>query len=390
MSLSRSAACLALAFGAAACSAEPTGETGPARPAGPGAAREAMTPRIDSILAAARLGGEIWRLNLTERCGNEVRLRSMIVDGGLLIGQDQTHRIHAIDVASGIHLWLVDLPGALTQSVGGTPSTATFVSADEIVAVQRRGGARLNGTRDLPRAFNHMQFFPSGRAVSVGSTAYVGRLAPFSLQSLDLTGAQEGWSYATSGTVVDTVVYGDGATAQVITVTEDGFLFALPPRPATESSWSPKENWHRRLAGTRVVTPLTLAGDSLLFGSDHGFLYHVDARTGTVRWKVGCGRDLRGNAATVAGGAVYQHTDGTLKSFDLATGAEQWTLPGAKRAITRVGDRVHAAVGGEVVVVDARSGKELSRFSAAGLVLPTIQGGGMLLASDGTNVFALQ
>ena len=54
------------------------------------------------------------------------------------------------------------------------------------------------------------------------------------------------------------------------------------------------------------------------------------------------------------------------------------------------GERVYVDHGSDVAVLDAKSGKELARFAMQGLTLPTIQGGGLLLASDGTNVFALE
>jgi hypothetical protein len=373
-----------------ACAAESTGDLS-GRPAGSLARdREALTAQIDAIVEAGRLKGELWRMNLAERWGGPVQAKSVAVDGDLLLVQDVQDRIHAIARSEGVHRWPLALPGPLTQSIGGTSSSLAFVATDDLVAVERRSGARLNGTKALPRPLEHLGFFPSGRAVAIGATAYVGKLAPFSLQSLDLAGGQDGWAYATSSPVVDVVAFGDGPTAQVIGATEDGLLFSLPPRGATESAWAPGENWYRRLSGTRIVTPLVLVGDSLVFGSHNGFLIHVDARTGAVRSKAGGGLDLRGHEAMVAGGVAYQRTGaGELKAFDLASGAELWTTP-ADRAVTRIGDRVYVQSGADVAVLDAKSGKRLAGFSAGGLALPTVQGGGMLLASDGTNLFALE
>ena len=393
MSLSRRCGSLLLglpglaALGLAACSSAGV-EAAPSR-GHAGAARESMTGTIDAMVAAGRFKGEAWRMNLAERCAADVKAVSLHVDGDLLVALDRSHQVHAIDRASGSHRWVVQLPGPVTHAIGGTASSLTFVCTDEVVAVERKTGARINGSREAPRASNHLGFFPSGRAVTIGSTAYVGRLAPFGLQAMALGGAFDGWSYATSSAVVDVLALGDGAVAQVIGVTEDGLVAALPPRGASESMWAPGENWYRRLGGTRVVTPLALLGDSLVFGSETGFLYHVDARSGNVRWKVACGNDLRGHEATIAGGAVYQHSDGGVMAFDLATGAAQWTFSGAERAITRISDRVYLDVGGDVTVVDAKSGQELARLGSQGLTVPTVQGGGTLIASDGVNVFAL-
>jgi outer membrane protein assembly factor BamB len=187
------------------------------------------------------------------------------------------------------------------------------------------------------------------------------------------------------------VSVGDGALAQSVGVTEDGLLFALPSRPAVETSWAPSENWYRKLPGTRVVTPLALSGASLCFGTDNGFLYHVDSRSGVIKWKVPCGKELRGHEATIAGNAIFQHSSGTLYAFSTDTGKPLWNVEGARRVITRLGDLVYVDMGdSKVSVRRVQNGAEVATFSTSGLPLvPTIQGGGQFVASDGENVFAL-
>lgn len=384
MSLARPAACLLLVL-AAACAATDA-DMMHAAPT-----REAMTATIDRCVAGGRFGGEVWRLNLSERYGEMVCASRISVDGDLLLIEDTAHRIHAIDRASGVHRWPVEIPSGSTQTVGGTASSVTFVCTDDVVAVSRSHGSRMMGSQQAPQTSVHLEFFPSGRGVTIGQSLYIGRLAPYGLQSIDLVAGHAGWSYSTSSPVIDTVVYGDGAIAQIITMTEDGLLFSLPPRHANESAWSPKENWFRRLPGTRPVTPMSLLGDHLVFGTANGFVYDVDARNGGVRWKTGCSGDMHGCEATIAGDAVYQPAGDGVMAYDLASGNELWKLAGASRVITRIGDKVYADMGGgEVALVAAANGHELARFSTEGLMLPTVSGGGALIASDGTNVFAIQ
>jgi outer membrane protein assembly factor BamB len=386
MSLARPAACLLFAL-AGACASGPEDSASPQHES----SREGMTATIDRWKAEGRLGEELWRINLSERFGAPVHAKRVTIDGDLALVEDSDHRIHALDRVAGAHRWFIDLPAATTQVVGGTESSVTFVCTDDACAVTRSHGSRMMGNEDAPRTTEHLDFFPSGRAVAIGSSLYVGRLAPFSLQAIDLLAGHAGWSYATASPVMDSVAYGDGPIGQILSITEDGLLFSMPPRDASESAWAPKENWHRRIPGTRPATPLTLVGDHLVFGTENGFLYDVDARNGVVRWKVGCGSDLHGHEATIAGDAVYQHTDGGVRAFDSASGNELWDLYGASRVITRIGDRVYADVGdGQVVVVAAASGKEIARFATGGLSVPTVQGGGSLIACDGTNLFALK
>ena len=384
MSLARPAALLLLAL-AAACAAGPDRDMRVAAPS-----REAMTATIDRLVAAGRFGGEVWRLNLSERFGEAVRGVRFTVDGDLLVVEDSDHRVHALTRSAGEHRWFVDLPAATTQSVGGTASTLSFVCTDDVCAVTRSHGSRTMGTQQAPRTTIHLPFFPSGRAAAVGDSVYVGRLAPYSLQAIDQTTGHVGWAYATASPVCDSVVYGDGAIAQLLSLTEDGLLFSMPPRAARESSWSPQENWHRRLPGTRPTTPMALHGDNLMFGTENGFLYNVDARNGVVRWKSGTGRELHGSEPLAAGDGVYQRSDDGVAAYDLASGNALWHCSGATRVITRIGDRVYVEMGGEVAVLAAATGAKLASFSGAGLSMPAVPGGGALLASDGTNVFAIE
>ena len=389
MSLARPAARLPIALTAllaagCAASAEP-------RSTSAASSREAMTATIDRMVAAGRFGGELWRLNLSERFGGEVHASRLTVDGDLLLVEDADHRMHAIDRNAGAHRWFIDLPGPTTQVAGGTPSSVAFVGVDDACAVTRAHGSRMMGTQQAPQTTEHLRFFPSGRAVAIGDSLYVGRLAPFSLQSIDMLSGHDGWAYPTASPVMDLAVYGDGAIAQILCITEDGLLFSMAPRSASQSAWSPKENWYRRLPGTRPVTPLALGGEHLVFGTENGFLYDVDARNGVVRWKVPTGMDLHAQEATLSADAAYVHSDGGIAAYALASGNELWTHAGATRVITQIGDRVYAEfANGDIAVLAAASGSLLSSFASDGLMLPTVHGGGALLASDGTNVFALQ
>ena len=71
MSLARPAARLPIALTAllaASCAASTEQRSTSAAPS-----REAMTATIDRMVAAGRFGGELWRLNLSERFGGEAQ-----------------------------------------------------------------------------------------------------------------------------------------------------------------------------------------------------------------------------------------------------------------------------------------------------------------------------
>jgi outer membrane protein assembly factor BamB len=387
MSNARVMTVLSCVLGVTSCADTPRhGDAAPEAAVEHRSSREAVTPAIDSMVADGRFKGELWRMNLSERNSQPTHASRLAVDGDLVIVQDQKNEIHALDRSSGVHRWIVQLAGPTTQSIGGTASTATFVSTDELVGVDRVKGARRQA-----RSSQHLDFFPSGRAVTIGTTAFVGRLAPMGVQTINLSSGATGWEYNVSSPLVDLVSFGDGALAQLIGVTEDGLLFALPPRGATDSAWSPPESWFHRVPGTHVVTPLALHGNSLCFGAENGFLYHVDARSGRIVWKMPCGTDMRGNEAVIAGNAIYQYSSGTLYAFAADTGKSLWNAEGALRLITRIGDLCYLDMGNHHVSVRrAANGVEVASFNTTGFdLVPSIQGGGMFIASDGENVFAL-
>jgi outer membrane protein assembly factor BamB len=387
MSNARLLAVITCAVGVASCAdARHDGGGVPEATVQPTSSREAISPAIDSMIAEGRFKGELWRMNLSERNSQPTRANRLAVEGDLVVVQDEKNEIHAIERSSGVHRWVVQLNGPTTQSLGATASTATFVSTDELVGVDR-----VKGARRQTRSSQHLDFFPSGRALTIGTTAYVGRLAPMGVQSINLATGADGWEYSVASPIVDLVSYGDGAIAQLIGVTEDGLLFALPPRAANDSAWSPPENWFHRIPGTHVVTPLALSGTSLCFGSENGFLYHVDARSGRILWKMPCGSDLRGEEAVIAGGGIYQRSSGSLYAFAADSGKSLWHVDGALRLITRIGDLCYVDMGRQQVSVRrAANGAEVASFSTAGFALvPSIQGGGTFVVSDGENVFAL-
>ena len=87
------------------------------------------------------------------------------------------------------------------------------------------------------------------------------------------------------------------------------------PTVSQHSMWRTK-------AGGAARSPI-LGNGTLFIGSDDGFLYGLDARTGKDRWRL----DLGGIAnVPVYGDGVVAAADrnGTLHGVDAVTGAERW------------------------------------------------------------------
>jgi outer membrane protein assembly factor BamB len=76
-------------------------------------------------------------------------------------------------------------------------------------------------------------------------------------------------------------------------------------------------------------TPAFAAG-LVLFGSDDGHFYAVDARSGVLRWRFAAGAGIASSAAVVDGVVFFTAFDGALYALDAASGALRW-----KRAFGR-------------------------------------------------------
>jgi outer membrane protein assembly factor BamB len=96
--------------------------------------------------------------------------------------------------------------------------------------------------------------------------------------------------------------------------------------------------------------PVTVAGASVLYGTEAGALGALDARTGTVRWSVGHRGAIRSEPAVAAGAGMvvaawHGGGDARLRALDLQTGALRWEAPLARFATAPVVHRGLAVVG---------------------------------------------
>ncbi len=349
---------------------------------------KAIEPSIERLLATGRFEkGELWRLNLSHATTRPCVDRRIEVHEDLVLVQDNDHMVRALDKEHGVHRWVVDFGLPLSQEIGVSENSVTVVGGDDLVSVHRDSGARL-----IERPLLHLNFWPSCDGVAAGGTVFVGRDAPYGIQSLDPKTGVGGWHYPTSSPVLDLITHGTGGAIQVIAMTNDGTLLALAPwhaalpRPA-------RANWTTELRGTHLTGGLTISGDNLLFAAEDGFFHCIDARSGLVRWKTPCECELAPARPVAAGGDVYCAAEGRLIALDQQSGAIRWSCENGKRLISRIGSQCYVALAGTAVAVhDAQSGKEVARFSIEGLThVPSIPEGGIFLAGDGGgNLFALR
>ncbi|MFV2172575.1 protein kinase domain-containing protein [Actinomadura sp. LOL_011] len=216
------------------------------------------------------------------------------------------------------------------------------------------------------------------------------------VQALDARSGKRRWVYEPGQTVYQGPIVADGTV--YVTCREFGD-YEKPTHLHAVDAGTGAKKWSRT-AG-RLVGGLAAAGGTVYYSSitDDGrarHLYALDARTGEQRWKVRLEGDVRNRevSLTVANGVVYGvREDGVLSARDL-NGRLLWNhqteiedfddveTPAIADGIVYLGGNGHNA-GGEVVAVDARTGKELWRYDTGALTAPpTVEDGTVYADND--------
>lgn len=130
-------------------------------------------------------------------------------------------------------------------------------------------------------------------------------------------------------------------------------------------------------------TPALAAG-KLLFGSDDGNFYAIDAMTGVERWRFRAGGGISSSAAVARGVAYFTAWDGALYAVSVATGRLRWKIAfGPDLGIqnywdfytsspTLAGGMLYVGSGdGHVYAIDPASGRKAWQYDAGARVRAT-------------------
>ena len=150
--------------------------------------------------------------------------------------------------------------------------------------------------------------------------------------------------------------------------------------------------WAARTGGPVLSTPAVIGG-RVLIGSDDGSVYSFDAASGAEQWRVSTGGPVR-SSPTAAGGTVFVGSfDGDLYALRASDGRERWSAPTGFEVFSS------PAVSGDVVVIgakgliafDAGSGSQRWHFDTGGAVnsSPTIDGGIVYAGSHDGYLYAV-
>jgi len=147
------------------------------------------------------------------------------------------------------------------------------------------------------------------------------------------------WRFKAGSGVSATPIAGGN---MIFFVTDDGRTFAITPRG--EKVWSreidkdPAAGTNRLEQAGRFATPPLFVNNTVLAGTDDGWLYALEAATGKTRWKHKVGDSVKGSVNWMEPDGTrgcrvvaISQADGSVHCLDLASGQKLW----ASQPITR-------------------------------------------------------
>ena len=196
----------------------------------------------------------------------------------------------------------------------------------------------------------------------------------------------EGPSQATS-TATATASVASAAFADMPMYRMDPTHQGVQPGPGPEGQ--PQLAWSVKAGGPIESSPI-LANDTLFFGSDDGYLYALDPRTGADRWRLDLGAPAPASPAFDAGVVVVVDRSGILHGVNATTGIEAWrTAAVANPAPPALADGIVYVTGSDHKVhgFDVQTGAEQWSWTTSGsLNDPLAVGAGSVYTSTDDGV----
>ncbi|MCG6902043.1 MAG: PQQ-like beta-propeller repeat protein [Rhodobacter sp.] len=310
------------------------------------------------VTAVSSGGARLWSVDLTppEERNDDASGGGLAIAGDKLFATTGFGEVVALNPGNGAELWRQALDAPATSSPTVVDDLVYVVSRDNRAWAIRTDNGRvkwqLPGTPDVsgvvggagPAVTDRVAIFPFGNGEIVAAL----RQGGVRLWGSSVSGKRRGPAYANiTDIVADPVVVGD----VIYTGNQSGRAVAIDLNSGNRI-WTARDGAY----GTVAV-----AGNSVFLISDQAELIRLDAETGEKIWGIELPYFRRERARrskaifahygpVLAGGSLWVASDdGTLKSYDPATGATRATidLPGGAASNISV-------AGGTIYVISER------------------------------------
>lgn len=266
--------------------------------------------------------------------------------------------LYCITLATGLLLWLPDLPGSSQKAHSQTSPVAPVAakpnapsptgqfawSTEKLFEMQRGrtehietmtvGSATLLGP-DILLPFEGVDY--SDPVIANGVLYFSLNLGDAYLIARDASTGAKRWTMKRDrGSLSPPLVVND-----CLYIGTDGGLFLAVDLKTQREKWR-----HNRNDQSNARKPIVLSEGMIYYGAANGNFYALQADTGKVQWSMGS-KTRDWSYPLVVEGAVYISDQTDLYKLDAKSGQEQWKLSLPK------GGRVSAVAGGFVYFVDS-------------------------------------
>jgi outer membrane protein assembly factor BamB len=342
--------------------------------------------------------GVKWRF----QTAGAVRASPTVADVVVFVGSTDG-RLYALDAALGEELWHFE---------GDSPVVSTAAVAGSLVFYGDRAGVlraldRTNGTLrwalptgpDMPLPWGNegWDYYTSSPTVLEGVVLFGSRDGH--LYAVEAENGNELWRYRTEGQIWASPAVADGT---VFVGSADGSLHAVD-LVSGEPRWRYDTEGRSHVSADfgfdrrTIQSSPAVADGRVFFGSRDGFLYAVEAETGSLAWRFDHEVSWCVTSPAVDGGVVYAgSSDGLFaQAVDAQSGEELWRAPTEFRVFAS------PALSGETVLVadhagvlfalDRRTGSERWRFRAGQAIQssPVVANGTVYVGGDDGFVYAI-
>lgn len=152
------------------------------------------------------------------------------------------------------------------------------------------------------------------------------------------------------------------AYGKVFAASRDGIVVALDPETGKqiwEQDFANYENysfkkamlWYsNRAVSAKIAGGLSVAYESVFFGTENGYVYALEEATGKVKWKVGVKGEVISAPAVDAGIVLVNTTSGHLIALNPETGEQKWVTESDVPPLSLRGVSAPAAESGGAII----------------------------------------
>jgi len=321
-----------------------------------------------------------WKFPLTSFV-KDATIEWTYIDGGDLFLLDSKNTIHCIEVARGVHRWVLDLPGKPTYPVGVSSDSLGVVIKNRLIIARRDIGKRIL-EKDLA-------IYPATTPATTVNSAYFGMFIQNKLVSVAMNG-MEGWSYRFKEPLaVAPQIAGEGAESLLYATSNGGDIICLPVKAALDSPPN-KVEWSLKARG-RNTSDFVIAGDLLYIASEDTSLYAINRQTGGIKWKYYAGVSLK-KAPQVRGENLFIDKGDDFICFNSLNGAMKWNYANGLNLIATINELAYIWTrDGKIAVIEIATGKVFKETEPSGTisVVPNVYSD-MLVYISGTDVYGLK